>query len=136
MDETRLARLGALAALLVVVLAGVPYAVADATEVSVYYGVGVVGPHLLAILAAVTLVALLGGARGRSDPATVAGVAVVFGVVVAGLLVQWALVAGPVVGGMASVGAWFEYHRWAMVAAGTALAVLTALDARSVLASA
>lgn len=132
MDERLVARLGALAAVVVVALALVPYAVADPTEVAVYYGVGVVGPPLLAILAGVTAVALLAGAGDRSDPATVAGVAVVFGVVVAGLAVPWALAAGPVVGGMVSVGPSFGAHRWAFTGAALALAVLSVLDAWAV----
>lgn len=126
------ARIGAGACLLALGLIATPYAVVDAAEIGVYYGVGPVGPPFLALFTGVALVVLASGAAGRSDPATGAGVATAFTVVAAVLGVAWALAAGEVVGGL-TVGAWFDWHRWALVAA-NALALLgAAAYARAVL---
>jgi hypothetical protein len=114
-------------------LAVLPYLVATASETRVYYGVGPVGPLALLVPAGVTLIALLSGARRRSDPATMAGVALVFSLLVALLSIAWALPAGDVVGGMASVSAAFDYHRRLVILAGAALAGATALEAAAVL---
>lgn len=118
--RTLAARLGAAACLLLVALAALPYLVMDGTEVGVYYGVGPVGPPFLALVATVALVALLSGAAERSDPATVAGVAVVLGVLLVLFGGLWAVPASGVVGGTTAPAA-FDYHPWAVVA--TALVV-------------
>lgn len=129
MNDAVPARIGTLAGVVVLLLVALPYAVTDGSEVSVYYGVGVVGPPLLSLFVAVAAVALLSGAAGRSDPATVAGVALVLGVAVAGFAALWALEAGSVVGGM-TTSATFDYHRWALLAAATVLAAAAAWYAR------
>lgn len=131
--EALAARLGVAGGVAYLVLAVLPYLVAAAPETRVYYGVGVIGPLLLLVPAGVALIALLSGARRRSDPATMAGVALVFGLFVLLLSVAWALPAGGVVGGMASVSAAFDYHRWLVVLAGAALAGAAALEATAVL---
>lgn len=116
-DERRAASLGVGAAMAIVALVLVPYALADPRAVGVYYA-GLLGPPLAGLFAAVAAIALLGARRGRTDPPTAAGVVVVLGVLTLGLLVPWALGVSPaLVGGMTTVAA-FEYHRWALVAAG------------------
>lgn len=116
----RAAGLGVVAAAAIVALLAVPYAVADARAVGVYYA-DLVGPPLAGLFAVVAAIALLGADRGRSDPPMAAGVAVVLGALVVGLLGWWAAGVSPaLVGGMTTVAA-FEWHRWALTAAGVVL---------------
>lgn len=132
MEATEVApRLGAAASLAALLLVAVPYALVDAGSVGVYYGVGPVGPPLLSLFLAVTLVALLSGTAGRADPATVAGVSLVFGLVVAGFGLWWAVAATEVVGGL-PVTATFDYHRWAFAGAGLVVVAAAAWYARQV----
>jgi hypothetical protein len=134
MDREALAvRIGVAGGLAYLVLAVVPYLVAATPETRVYYSVGVAGPLALLVPAGVALIALLSGARRRSDPATMAGIAVAFALSVFVLSVVWALPAGGVAGGMASVSATFGYHRWLIVLAGAALAGAATLEASAVL---
>lgn len=118
------AGLGTGAALAVVLLVVLPYGVADAGAIGVYYGGDLIGPPLAGLFAAVVGIAMLGAARDRTDPPTAAGVAVVLGLLVVGLVVPWALGVSPaLVGGLTTVAA-FEWHRWILAAAG--LTLLTA----------
>lgn len=119
-DARRAAGLGLGAATVLVALVLVPYALSDPRAVGVYYA-GLLGPPLAGLFAAVAAIALLGATRDRTDPPTAAGVGVVLGVLTLGLLVPWAVGVSPaLVGGMTTV-ALFEYHRWALVAAGLGL---------------
>lgn len=125
--------IGAAACLAVVLLVLLPYLVVDATGLGVYYDAGPVGPPVLALLAGVAAVALLAAARGRSDPATVAGLALVVGLVTTVLALLWALAVTPdVVGGLSELAA-LEYHRWAVVAACAAVTASAGWYARLVL---
>lgn len=131
MNGERAAGVGVVAALVGLVLLLVPYTLADARAVGVYYG-DLVGPPLAGLFAAVAAIALVSGARRRADPPLAAGVAVVFGALVAGLLVPWALGVSPaLVGGMTAVAA-FEHHRWALAAAGVWLLLAAGAYARAV----
>lgn len=131
--ERVLGEVGAAACLAVVLLVLVPYLVVDSTAVGVYYDAGPVGPPALALLSGVAGVALLAAARDRSDPATVAGVALVIGVVTTLLALLWATAVTPdVVGGLTEIAA-FEHHRWAVVGAAAVVAVTSAWYARMVL---
>lgn len=113
--ERRAGGLGVGAAVAIVLLVLLPYAIADPRAVGVYYA-GLVGPPLAGLFAAVAAIAFLGAMRERTDPPTAAGVTVVLGVLTLGLLVPWAAGVSPaLVGGMTTVAA-FEYHRWALVA--------------------
>jgi len=115
--ERLTARLTLVGALAYLVAATFPYAVANVSEVGVYYGVGPLSPLLLLAPVGIALIAVFSGAKRRSDPATMAGIALVMGVTTALLTALWALPAGSVVGGMASVSATFAYHRWALLLA-------------------
>lgn len=129
--ERTAARLGVVAALAVVLLVLVPYALADARAIGVYYG-GLVGPPLAGLFAAVAAIGLLGALRGRTDPPTAAGVAVVLAAITLGLLAPWAAGVSPsLVGGLTTVAA-FEHHRWALVAAAAVLLVAGGWFAREV----
>lgn len=130
--ERPAAGLGLGAAVAVVLLVLVPYAVANPGAIGVYYG-GLVGPPLAGLFAAVAAIGLAGAARERTDPATGAGVVVVLGVLTLALLAPWAAGVSPaVVGGMTTVAA-FQYHRWALVAAAAVLVAAGAWFARAVL---
>lgn len=133
MDREELAAgLGVVGCLAVLVLVGLPYLVTGRGAVSVYYDAGAVSPAFLSLPAVVAAVALLAGARDRSDPAVVAGVAVVLGALMALLALAWAVGVSPgVVGGLTTEAA-FEYHRWALVAAGLGVAGASAWYARLV----
>lgn len=113
----RAAGLGVTAAAALVVLLVVPYALVDARALGVYYG-DLVGPPLAGLFAAIAAIALLGAARGRTDPPTAAGVAVVLAVLAVGLLGRWALGVSPALVGSLTELAAFEWHRWALAAAG------------------
>ncbi|MFB6353699.1 MAG: hypothetical protein ABEJ92_06395 [Halobacteriales archaeon] len=126
------ARVGVVAAAAVVLLVILPFGVADPGAVGVYYGGDLAGPPLAGLFAAVAAIALAAGVRGRTDPPLAAGVAVVLGVLVAGLVIPWAAaVSSSLVGGMTTVAA-FEYHRWALAAAGLGLFAGSAWFARAV----
>ncbi|MFB6135544.1 MAG: hypothetical protein ABEJ04_02175 [Halobacteriaceae archaeon] len=120
------------ACLAVLVLVAAPYALVSAATVAVYYGVGPVGPPFLAVFAAVALVALGGALGGRSDPGTVSGVALVFGLVVAGFSVWWAARAGGVAASIETT-TLFAYHRYALAVAALAVPAAVAGYARAVL---
>jgi hypothetical protein len=126
------ALVGALAGVALLVLVVVPYAVAPSAEVSVYYGVGVVGPPLLAAFVAVALVALLSGVADRSDPEMTAGVAVTLAVVVALLALEWALAVTTPLGGM-EAGETLDVHRWLFAAVAALFFVATGSHARRAL---
>lgn len=131
-DARRSAGLGIGAALGVVLLVVLPYGIADARAIGVYYGGALGGPPLAALFAAVAAIALLGALRGRTDAPTAAGVALVLGVLVAGLVVPWAFGVSPaLVGGLTAI-ALFEWHRWALAATGLALLAGSAGYARRV----
>lgn len=118
--ERRAAGLGVGAAVAVVLLVLLPYAIADPRAVWVYYA-GLLGPPLAGLFASVAAIALLAAARERTDRPTAAGVVVVLGVLTLGLVAPWAGSVSPsLVGGMTTLAA-FEYHRWALVAAALAL---------------
>lgn len=129
--EQAAAGLGIGAALAVVLLVLVPYAIADGRAVGVYYS-GLVGPPLAGLFASVAAIGLAGAARERTDPATGAGVVVVLGVLTLALLAPWAAGVSPsLVGGLTTVAA-FEHHRWALVAAAGGMVAAGAWFARAV----
>ena len=132
-DLRQPAGLGVAAAVGVVVLAAVPYGVSNAEAVWLYLGGGLVGPPLAALFAAVAAVALLGAARGRTDPAVAAGVAVVLGALVAGLLAAWAVGVSPALVGSLTEVAAFRFHRWLLAAVGVVQLAASAWFARAVL---
>lgn len=123
---------GAAVCALVVALVTVPYLVADSGAVGVYYAAGPVTPLFVGVLAVVAGMGLLSSAEERSDPATVAGVAVIFGAFMSGLSLAWAFGVDPAtVGGLGEVAA-LQYHRWAVVAASLVVTVLAAWYAKLV----
>lgn len=95
---------------------------ADVRTVALYYDAGVAGPQFLSLLAVVAAVLFAAGRQGRSDPDFVAGLALVLGVVLAALVLLWAVSVPESV--ILSIGEeeWFAYHRWLVALAAVALA--------------
>lgn len=122
---------GCLAVLLALVA---PYAlVADSGPgLGVYYGAGVVGVGVVGFLALLEVVVLLAGFRGRTDPPTAAGIALVVGAAMVLIAAAWA-VAVPRELVFSFPAAWLEWHRWAVVAATAVVPLASAAYARSVL---
>lgn len=119
----------------VLALLALPYGYARPASVGTYYGVGTPGPLFVGLLVVIAAIALLAGAKNRSDPATAAGIALTVSVIAIVLAVAWAIPAGEVVAGMAVPDS-FAYHPFA-VTAGTALvAVAAGLFASTVVRSA
>lgn len=133
MDGQRIASvLGAGFVGLVVGLTGLPYAVVDPAAIGVYFAAGPGGPLLVALFAVIAGIALLAGARGRSDPVVAAGVAVTFGGFGAVVALGWAVSVDPgLVGGLGQVDL-LEYHRWALVLAAAGVAAASGWYARLV----
>ena len=129
MDLDSLApRLGAAACLLLagVVFAPATFVSAPGNAVAAYYASGPLGISIVGVLALVNIVVFLAGAQERSDPQTLAGVAVVSGVSMVLFSVLWAVsIDSTVLFSFPSEYAWIESHRWAVVG-GAALATLAA----------
>ncbi|MFB6173975.1 MAG: hypothetical protein ABEI39_04965 [Halobacteriales archaeon] len=125
MDRERIAAgTGIVACLLLVGLAALPYAFGRPSVIRPYYAGAIGGPPLVALFGAVEAIVLLAALRRRSDPAALAGAAVVLGTFGAILAWWWALGTTPaLVGGFTRIDA-FRFHPWAvgLAALGAALA--------------
>jgi hypothetical protein len=146
MDLTRRApQLGIVACLAVIVAAILPYVLLpeDASAgLGLYYNAGAFGPTIVAVFAAVNVVVLGAGLGQRSDPVTVAGAALVIGLFMTLMSIEW-LVSLPddAIAGIAAVPddpdatirvpLWLEYHRWAILACSVLVALSAALYARA-----
>ena len=83
MDQTKAApTVGIAGCLLVLAVVMWPYLLETASAVSTYYGSGAVTPLAAGLLAFVSVIVFAAGREERSDPATVAGAALVFGLFV------------------------------------------------------
>jgi hypothetical protein len=129
MDLDSLApRLGAIACLLLAGAVFVPALIVSApgNVVAAYYAAGPFGVSLVGVLALITVVVFLAGAQERSDPQTLAGVAVVSGVAMVLFSVVWTISIDPtVLFSFPSEFAWIESHRWVVVV-GSGFAALAA----------
>lgn len=113
MDPRRVAPLlGVVGCLATLVALAVPYLVVDAGAVGTYYGTGALSPLIGGLLAAVAVIVFAAGRADRTDPATAAGVALVFGIVVAAVSLVWAVTVPESVVFQLSTATLFEYHRW------------------------
>jgi hypothetical protein len=146
MDLTRRApQLGITACLAVLVAAVAPYVLLpqEATAgLEFYYGAGVFGPTIVAVFAVVNVVVFGAGLGDRSDPVTVAGAALVVGLFMTLMALEWivsapadvATVVGDVPGDPEAeirVPLWLEYHRWAVLGSSALVAVAAGLYARA-----
>lgn len=117
MDGTRVAPLVGIAGCLVTLLALVaPYLALDAGAVGTYYGTGAINPLVGGLFCTVTIIVFAAGQRKRTDPATAAGVALVFGLLVAGISLVWAVTVPVGVVFQLSAPSIIEFHRWVLVA--------------------
>lgn len=134
MDRERLAAgTGIVAAAAVAMLVAATYALLDPTALGPYFAAAPVGPPVVTLFALVAIVVLAAGAEERSDPALMAGAALVLGAFSAGLAWWWALSVSPSLVGSLTDLAIFEYHRWAIALAATALLSASVGYARAVL---
>lgn len=95
----------------------------EVTGLSTYYGYGIAGPWAAAILALLSLIAFAAGREKRTDPVTVAGATLVFGLFTVLLALQWAIAVPADVVLQLGTETWLEYHRWAVVVASLLLVV-------------
>lgn len=134
MDRGRFAGgLGIAGAATTFLLAVAPYAVLDLTAVGPYVSAGPGALPVLAVFPLLAIVALAAGLAGRQDPASMAGAAVVLGAFTAAIAWWWAFSVTPSLVGSLTDVASFEYHRWSVALAATALFVTSAAYARAVL---
>ncbi|WP_256686689.1 DUF7548 family protein [Halococcus qingdaonensis] len=113
MDGSRVAPLvGIVGCGLVLLALLAPYLGADAGAIGIYYGDGAVNPLVAGLFAAVTVIVLAAGRSGRTDPATAAGVALVFGLVIAGVSLVWSLTVPESTVFQLSTTSLIEFHRW------------------------
>ncbi|MDL5360377.1 hypothetical protein [Halalkalicoccus sp. NIPERK01] len=135
MDLTRRApQLGIAACLAVIAVVIAPYVAlpADAaTGLAIYYDAGVFGPRLIGVFAAVAVVVFGAGLGGRSDPATVAGAALVIGLFMALMALVWVVSLSPEAVTGITTQDWLAYHRWLLLACSALAALAAALYARA-----
>lgn len=103
----------------------------EAAGLQTYYGYGLVGPWAISLLALLSIVAFAAGRERRTDPVTVAGGTLVFGLASLAVALVWAVsVPGDVVQQIGTA-AWLSYHRWLLVAAAAAVLAAAAWYARA-----
>lgn len=112
-----------------------PYALlTDPSGLAPYYTAGPVGAGALAFLALLEIVVLLSGRRGRTDPATAAGIAVVVGAAAMAIGALWAFSIDPnLLFSFPPADAWIEHHRWAVLALAAFVFASAAAYARAAL---
>ncbi|MFD1684673.1 DUF7548 family protein [Halobellus litoreus] len=127
-------RLGAIVCLL---LAGVVFAPAllisvPGAGVADYYASGPIGVSIVGVLALLNVVVFLAAAQERSDPATLAGVALVSALAMVLFSLVWALSIDPtLLFSFPSEYAWIENHRWIVVTGSAFVAIAAGSFARS-----
>jgi hypothetical protein len=118
MDATRVAPLvGIVGCLAVVVMLLAPYLALDAGAVGTYYGTGAINPLVGGLFSAVTIIVFAAGRSERTDPATAAGVSLVFGVLIAVVSLVWATTVPESVVFQLPTTSLIEFHRWVLAIA-------------------
>jgi hypothetical protein len=118
--------LGIAACLAVLAVLVWPYAVESAESVGAYYASGAITPLAAGLFALVSVIVFAAGREGRSDPATVAGVVLVFIVLITVVFAFTARV--DVLGGSSPFISW---QRWLLVATGVLVLLSGGWYARS-----
>jgi hypothetical protein len=132
MDGSRVAPLVGIAGCCLVVLALLaPYLGADAGAVGTYYAAGALNPLVGGLFAAVTVIVLAAGRSGRTDPATAAGVALVFGILIAGVSLAWSATVPESIVFQLSTTSLIGVHRWVLAAVSTVVPAAGAWYARA-----
>ncbi|SNZ03482.1 hypothetical protein SAMN06269185_0288 [Natronoarchaeum philippinense] len=109
---------GIVASLASVVLVFAPFLALSGGEVSglqTYYAQGVVGPWALAVLGLLSTVAFAAGREERSDPVTMAGATLVFGIAATMIALVWAVSVPEQLVQQIGTASWLAYHRWLLV---------------------
>lgn len=117
---------GIVAGVATVVVVFVPFVALTSNEIAglqTYYGHGVVGPWPVAMLGLLSVVAFAAGRQERSDPVTMAGATLVFGVAAAGIALYWAVAVPEDLVQQIGAAAWLAYHRWLLAAAAVGVGV-------------
>lgn len=116
MDGSRVAPLvGIVGCCLVALALLAPYLAVGGGAVGTYYGTGALNPLVGGLFAAVTVIVLAAGRTGRTDPATAAGVALVFGLLIAVVSLAWSLTVPESVVLQLSTTSLIGVHRWVVV---------------------
>ncbi|KYH25735.1 hypothetical protein HAPAU_24130 [Halalkalicoccus paucihalophilus] len=135
MNLTRRApQLGIAACLAVLVVIIAPYVLlpqSAGTGLALYYDAGFFGPQLVGVFAAVGIVVLGAGLGERSDPVTVAGAALVIGLFMTLMSVEWVVAVSPEDITGITTQDWLAYHRWLVLACSALSAVAAGLYARA-----
>jgi len=127
-------RLGAIVCLL---LAGAVFAPAllitvPGAGVADYYASGPIGISIVGVLALIDVVVFLAAAQERSDPETLAGVAIVSALAMVLFSLVWALSIDPtLIFSFPPEHAWIENHRWVVVTGSAAVAIAAGSYARA-----
>lgn len=132
--EQRPPTAGIVAAVCYLALVALPFLALSGPEaagIRIYYDYGIAGPHFLSLLAFVGIVLFAAGRQGRTEPDYAAGIAIVLGIVLALLVLGWAIAVPEEV--VASLGEsdWLEYHRWLVLLSAIGVAASGAWYARS-----
>lgn len=135
MDDERVAPMaGLLSCLLAVIAVLAPYVAVPEQEVGVvgqYYGLGVVSPLAIGLLALVGAIAFAAGLEERSDPTLVAGLMLGIGAFSLFVAVQWVLAVPPTVGQSAGTADFLGTHRWSIPATAGLIAATAIWYARA-----
>lgn len=124
MDRLELpATAGLLAAIATVIAVLVPYPTIGSGAVATYYEYGLLGGWSVLVLAVVAAVVFASARQRRADPATSAGAGLVLGIAATALAAYWALAVPYGVIGQFEVDPSFRWHRWALLATSSAIAV-------------
>lgn len=128
------AALGVAGSLATLAALGAPYAlIADhGTGLGVYYAAGPLGAGAVAFLAVLHPVVVLSGTRGRADPPTAAGMALVVGVAMLAIAALRAASVPPESVFSFPV-SWMGWHRWAVVGVVAVVPAAAAVYARETL---
>ncbi|WP_458206295.1 DUF7548 family protein [Haladaptatus sp. NG-SE-30] len=127
-------KVGIVSSLAVLALLALPYFIAPATAVGVYYETIPVPVHWLdTIFALVAVIAFGSGLQERSDPAIVAGVTLVLGVFMAVITLWWAVVTSADTLVESARMDSLVYHRWAFFLVTLAVPTSAGWYARDVL---
>ncbi|MEM4782700.1 MAG: hypothetical protein QXG03_14210 [Halalkalicoccus sp.] len=130
----RAPQLGIAACLAVVCVVVAPYVVLPedaATGLALYYDAGFFGPRLIGVFAAVAIVVLGAGLGERSDPATIAGAALVIGLFMTLMSIEWVLSVSPADVTGITTQDWLAYHRWLVLVFSAISALAAGLYARA-----
>ncbi|MGQ4555884.1 DUF7548 family protein [Halobellus sp. GM3] len=127
---------GAIVCLLLAAIVFAPALLVTTSDVGVaeYYASGPFGVSVVGFLALLNVIVFLAGAQERSDPVTLAGVALVSGLAVLLFSILWAVsIESTLLFSFPSEYAWIENHRWAVVTVSAIVTIAAGSYARSAL---